>query len=83
MPETIRELSAQVADLRTDIVELSAQTKMLNQLLTGNGTPEQGVIVRLDRIEQNQQRTSWFGRTLVASIIGGIGGYLTSLFFHK
>jgi hypothetical protein len=47
---------------------------LIKKILTGNGSPESGVIVRLDRIEQIQKRkTKVFWTTLAAAITGAIG----------
>jgi hypothetical protein len=43
-----------------------------NDLLSGNGTPEKGIIIRLDRLEQTEQRRTWLLRSTVVSCIGAI-----------
>ena len=38
------------------VEQVDERTKKLDHLLTGNGDPERGVVVRLDRIEQRTLR---------------------------
>jgi hypothetical protein len=44
----------------------------INDLLSGNGTPEKGIIIRLDRLEQTEQRRTWLLRTTLVSAIGAV-----------
>lgn len=41
----------------------------LCELLTGNGNPQRGVILRLDRLEQRAQGKVWVERTVLGAII--------------
>lgn len=62
---------------KADIQELKeAFTKEIHDLtviITGNGAPEKGFIIRLDRLEQWQKQVNW-GMVLVIStaILNGI-----------
>ena len=50
------------------------ETKMdkIDELLTGRNDPSKGVIVRLDRLEQNEIKRTWLLRATVASCIAAI-----------
>ena len=56
---------------------IEGEITSIKSILTGNGSPERGLIVRLDRIEQTDQGRKWWLRTvggaaavsLVATII--------------
>ena len=43
----------------------------IEKLLTGNGDPSKGLVVRVDRLEQTDSRRRWQIRTLAASFLGG------------
>ena len=43
----------------------------MEKLLTGNGDPAKGLVVRVDRLEQTESRRKWQIRTLAASFLGG------------
>lgn len=43
-----------------------------NDLLTGNSSPEKGLIVRLDRAEQSLTRYAWTLGTVATAVIGVI-----------
>jgi hypothetical protein len=42
----------------------------LHEILTGNGTPSKGVIVRLDRVEQKTNAASWFIGVVIVALVG-------------
>ena len=98
MPETNKELSAKIDALERSLAENSADTKAMRAMMTGNGTPENGIaarVIRLDErvpadlkaqlaeIRQNQGTMKWFWQTAFGAFLGGIGVYLSSLLFHK
>lgn len=60
--------------------ELRSDVKLCLQYLTGNGNPERGVIVRLDRIEQSRKAARWWGGVFLPAGVGVIGGIVGSLF---
>lgn len=55
--------------LEEKIDNLTEKVSLLNKLLTGNGDPEKGVIVRLDRVEQTQGRQRKFIWAIVGAVI--------------
>jgi len=61
---------------------LNERLDRLEKLLTGNGTPERGVIVRLDRLEQSEARRTWWSRTAcgasLTAVIGAVAAYVKS-----
>lgn len=55
--------------MRDEFDQLCKDVSYIKHVLTGNGTPERGVIVRLDRIEQTEKsRSRWAGAAIVAAI---------------
>lgn len=58
--------------LRQEFKNLSEEVRKTNHLITGNGTPERGIIVRLDRVEQQNKtiaRISWSAATAVVGLL--------------
>lgn len=54
--------------MRDEFNQLCRDVQFIKHVLTGNGTPERGVIVRLDRIEQTEKaRSRWTGAAVVAA----------------
>ncbi len=43
----------------------------LCELLTGNGDPQRGVVLRLDRLEQRAKGKVWAERTVLGALIAG------------
>lgn len=52
--------------------QLSGDVRYLKMIITGNGDPSKGVIVRLDRIEQHGRMVAWFAG-IVAVLLSGVG----------
>jgi len=60
----------QIEELLDKKIEpLNERIDMMNRHLTGNGTPERGIIVRLDRIEQRAKVIFWGLAALSAGVI--------------
>lgn len=72
--------SYHLALLRQDIAKLSDDVRGVTHLLTGDGTPEKGVIVRLDRLEQDNQRRENLAKTAIggaiAASVAALGAWL-------
>lgn len=71
--------------MTAELRAIHTKLEILEKLMTGNGSPERGVIVRLDRLEQNQvdnlevrlnsleqaeeRRVFWTRTTLTSSVV--------------
>ena len=75
--ETKQQITKNVDDKDKIILE---KLENVSELLNGNGSPEKGIIVRLDRIEQNEQRRTWLLRTTIVASVGAILSTLASWF---
>lgn len=51
--------------------QIAEKIDKIDTILTGNGDPSKGLIVRMDRLEQVESRRKWQIRTLAASFAGG------------
>lgn len=51
---------------------LAAGQARIESLLTGNGEPSKGLVVRVDRLEQADVHRQWHVRLLSAGVIGGV-----------
>lgn len=58
---------ALIQQFLTEIKYVRDDVKTVKELLTGNGTPEKGIIVRLDRVEVAQKRYKFVIATLFAA----------------
>ena len=56
-------------DLHTELKLIKDQLKVITHLLQGNGDPSKGIIVRLDRIEQQSKRWSWLLKATAGAAI--------------
>ena len=67
-------VTARVDLIYHDVREIKA-------LLTGNGHPEDGIVVRMDRLEQaEKQRAKWSGAAIVAAITAVVTAIGTVIF---
>ncbi len=68
----ISKLSQAIGEVKLKHNETDEKIDHLNKLLTGNGTPEKGIIVRLDRLEQATVSRKWLMRTTIVACIAAI-----------
>ncbi len=55
--------------LREELAPLRQEIEQTRKLLTGNGNPEKGLIVRVDRIEQSEKSKTYWFRTITVLVI--------------
>lgn len=63
-----------MAEVPTQLDKIERKLDTLCRLLTGNDHPEEGLIVRFDRVEQAQKRVRWFLRSFTGAIIAAVIG---------
>lgn len=44
----------------------------LDKFITGGDEPGEGIIVRLDRVEQREKQRTWFARTALGAAIAAL-----------
>lgn len=54
----------------TQLDRIEQELKQIKEILLGNGSPEKGVIVQLDRVTQFVKTRRWVERLIIAAIIG-------------
>jgi uncharacterized protein (UPF0335 family) len=60
--------------LEVRLDDMADDIKDIKELLTGNGSPSKGIIVRMDRLEENERRRGyWVKAALGASLTALIG----------
>lgn len=64
------------------LLHLSRKLDGINQLLTGNGTPERGLIIRVDRLEQNESRRTWMMRATLTACLAALAASITAILKH-
>lgn len=64
------ELSTRLALIQQRLDQIQATSDETNALLTGDGRPEDGLIVKVDRIEQRAGAAQWFIGILFVAIVG-------------
>ena len=47
----------------------STQLEM-KTILTGNGDPTKGLVLKVDRLEQDEKRRTWMTRSILVAVIG-------------
>ena len=56
--------------INDSLFRIESKLEKVDKLLTGNGEPSTGLLVRVDRLEQNGMRHSWWTRTALGAAIG-------------
>lgn len=64
------DISVWMARLDERLERVQDSQQALNHLLTGNGTPEKGVIMRVDRLEQSEKRREAWSKTAITTAAG-------------
>jgi len=77
MPQTPNRIHAEEEPSNRDIMDavmrLDARTARVEHLLNGSSNPANGLVIRVDRLEQAQEtRKVWTG-TAVAAAVSGLG----------
>lgn len=60
-----------------DRIEQDIRT--LTTILTGNGDPGRGLVVRVDRLEQTEKSRVWWLRAVAGVALGAMAGSIKSL----
>lgn len=67
---------------KTCLSSILEKVEKIEKILTGNGSPEKGMIVRIDRLEQWQKIRTWAVCTLAGAIATGAATYVFTLLVH-
>lgn len=77
------EIGEKYDNLRDDMLDrfqaLDRKIDKQQEILTGNGSPEKGLLIRVDRLEQTDNKRSWLLRTTIGTSIGSIIAALIAL----
>ena len=73
------DLHGQIEDLRNEVRDIKEDIRAVRALLDGGQRPADGLIVRLDRLEQRGfgALKAWW--MILAGFVGALSSYLTSL----
>jgi len=63
---------SQLDRIEAQCAETGRDVKKLNQHMFGNGQPERGHVVRLDRLERDSKRSGRSSRTVVTAIVSSV-----------
>ena len=62
---------------------MSEDLKFVREILTGNGDPSKGLIVRIDRVEGKIKRADWALKALAVALLSGIATYFSEHFLKR
>jgi hypothetical protein len=69
--DTLRDVGTKVEQVRVNQQEFGEKLATATEILTGNGNPEKGLVVRIDRVEQDHKTQSrWFWVIVPSAITG-------------
>ena len=67
-------------EFQSKIDELAEQTERNTKSIMGGSDPSKGLVIRLDRLEQNESRREWWLKSTLAACITAIVTAVFSLF---
>lgn len=53
-----------------EYAQVNKKLDTITEILTGNGDPQKGVILRLDRVEQSTAAAKWFIGVVIVALVG-------------
>lgn len=66
--------------IHAELGPLREHIQRIDHHITGNGTPERGIIVRMDRLEQAYENGRWLSRSVIATAIGAVAASVVAIF---
>ncbi len=70
-------------EILTRIEDVAKNVAHLDHIVTGNGDPTNGHIVRIDRLEQDAGRQRWWTRSIATALIASVGAWVWDLVTKK
>ena len=67
------------SELRTRMNQIAEDVRVIREIVTGNGTPAKGLIVRMDRLEQDRGRKNWWSVTITTALVAAATTALAEL----
>jgi len=67
-----QEIGQQLARVEGDLGAIKATLAKLEKILSGNGSPSMGLVVRFDRVEQAEKRRSRLAWITVTAAVGAL-----------
>ena len=64
------DLSVWMARLDERLEQVQHAQQSLTHMLTGNGSPEKGIMTRVDRLEQSEKRREAWSKTAITTAAG-------------
>lgn len=58
--------------LDTNIKEVGAKIDTINELLNGNGHPENGLVLKVALLQEREERRTWLLRSTIVACLGAI-----------
>ena len=78
MSDQLDRIESAVQVVREDVAAVSAKADLALRHLTGNGEPERGMILRIDRLEQRSASVVRRGHLWIAALAAAAAGWVAS-----
>lgn len=65
-------IAHELAMLRVELQANTKETREVKHLLTGNGTPQDGLVLKVDRLEQSELRRNAIAGAAVIAAVGAL-----------
>jgi len=78
--EMMIEVRDSVRDMKSSHEQIRGDVVRMRRIITGESEPERGLVLRVDRLEQKQERSSLLSQTAIGAVLTAIiGGILTAI----
>lgn len=75
------EIRQDVHDIRNEVRGMKESMYAVNRFITGNGDPDKGATVRLDRLEQKDKSRAFWTNTAIGAALSAIVAAVAGLIF--
>lgn len=67
------DLRESIALIQKDVADTRADVYVIRQIVSGNGEPQKGLVIRVDRLEQRWSLVLWVLGGLSLPVLGAVG----------
>jgi hypothetical protein len=82
--DSVREIKHNQEMMQQSHQQTHSEVVRLRRIITGESEPERGLVLRVDRLEQRQERSSFLSQTAIgAALTAIVGAMMAALGFRQ
>lgn len=81
--DSVRDIKHNQETLKASHDQMHGEVVRLRRIITGESEPERGLVLRVDRLEQRQERSSFLSQTAIGAALTAIVGAMMAAIGFK